>query len=532
MRFLFVIMVTVLAALSACAVRGTGPKDYDVVVYGATPGGIAAALAAARMGERVCLVAVNSRVGGMMASGLGNTDAGNPDFIGGISAEVFAKIAAHYRRAYGETSPQYAACRDGLRFEPHVAEAVFEKMLADEEVELLRAWRLIELDASLNRINSILLRRNSDGSQRSIEGRFFIDATYTGDLFAEAGCPFYTGREGREVFDESLAGHLFQHHETRLPLPGSTHEGDSLIQAYNYRLCLTDSVENSVPWPEPENYKPGDYRVLCEFIRLRRNSPRSGGELTPRDFLNIAPLPNRKYDLNNYGHCWLSTDLVGGSQGYPLGTWRERAGIEKAHREHILGLWKFLRTDPGIPAELRAQFDRYRLAADEFTDNGNWPFQIYVREARRLHGEVTFTQHDATVDTLKNEAVGIGSYPMDSHATGPVRREYRWREGFFILPSRPYQIPYRIMVPTWMRNLLVPVCVSASHVGYGTLRLEPVWMIMGHAAGTAASICLEFNCEVGECPVPVLQRELRSQGQIIAHDQAAPWTDRSGTGSR
>ncbi len=525
MRFLFAIIITALAAVTSCSLRGTGPREYDIVVYGATPGGIASAVAAARMKQRVCLIAQGAHVGGMMASGLSNTDAGDPDFIGGISAEVFAGIAAFYRETYGEKSRQYEQCRLGLKFEPHVAEAVFEKLLAEAGVEVLRSWRLSGLDARLNRISAVALEHNVSGEQRVVGGRFFIDASYTGDLFAEAGSPFSVGRESREDYGESMAGHIYQDYRSRLPLPGSTHEADSLVQAYNYRLCLTDSAENSAPWPEPEHYNPDDYKILYEFIKERRHSPRHGAELSPADFLNIDPLPNRKFDLNNYGHCWLSTDLVGGSQGYPQGTPEQRREIEKAHREHILGLFKFLRTDPGVPEDLRRQFGRYALAADEFTDNGNWPFQIYVREARRLLGEVTFTQHDATTDTLKAESVGMGSYNLDSHATGPVRPGYRWREGFFILPARPYQIPYRVMLPTWSRNMLVPVCVSATHVGYGTIRMEPVWMILGQAAGVAAALCLELNCQADECPVPVLQEQLRAQGQILAHSQARSWAD-------
>ncbi len=518
MRFLIAIMLMALAAFSSCALRGTGPRQYDVVVYGATPGGIASSLAAARMGERVCLIALNDQVGGMMASGLGNTDAGDPDYIGGISAEVFATIAAHYRETYGEKSAQYEKCRLGLRFEPHVAEAVFEKLLAEENVELLRGWNLTDLELDLNKIHSVTLRRESSDEQCTVEGRFFIDGTYTGDLFAEAGCPFTLGRESREDYGESMAGHIFQHSQTRLSLPGSTQEADSMVQAYNYRLCLTDSADNMAPWPEPENYDPEKYGLLLDYIRSRE-------EMSPTDLMIFSPLPNRKYDLNNWGYCWLSTDLIGGAQGYPRGTPQERGKIDKNHREHILGLWKFLRTDRRVPAKLRQQLGQFGLAADEFTVNGNWPFQLYVREARRLHGVEIFTQLDATTDTLKTESVGMGSYPLDSHATGPVWSGYPWREGFFILPARPYQLPYRIMVPTWVRNMLSPVCVSATHVGYGTIRMEPVWMILGQAAGVAASACLEFNCNAVECPVQVLQERLRAQGQILSHGQARPWAE-------
>ncbi len=504
--------------LLACGLKGPASHPYDVVVMGGTPSGVAAAVAAYRQGAKVCLIAQNEHLGGMMASGLGNTDSGNPDYIGGIAAEVFRKIAAHYRNTYGPESEQFRSCNYGLRFEPHVAEQVFEQLVKAERIEVLRGWLLTDCHVELNKMESVTVRHRKTGLQKKIGGLVYIDATYTGDLFAEAGAPFYLGRESRKVFGEKLAGHIYQDHQTREPLPGSTGAGDSLIQAYTYRLCLTDSAENSAEWPEPENFDPGQYRLLHDFIRAK-------GKLTFKDFMIFSPLPNRKYDISDNGFCWLSTDLIGASQDYPKATDEERLEIEKRHMEHILGLWKFLRDDPGIPAQLRSQFNRFYPAKDEFTDSRHLPFQIYVREARRLHGIYTFSEKDALTDTLKEDAVGMGSYPMDSHATGQPRPGYPWREGFFSKPCRPYQIPYFIMTPVWVRNLLISCSVSASHVGYGTLRLEPVFMIMGHAAGVAADLSSKYNCEVDEIPVPELQELLREQGAILSHAEARPWEE-------
>jgi hypothetical protein len=507
-----------LIVLPGCSLKGPTSYPYDVVVMGGTPSAVAAAVAASRQGAKVCLIAQNEHLGGMMSSGLGNTDSGNPDYIGGIAAEVFLKIAAHYRNTYGPESDRFRSCNYGLRFEPHVAEQVFEQLVKAERIELLRGWLLTDCHAELNKIESVTVRHRKTGQQKEIGGLVYIDATYTGDLFAEAGTPFYLGRESRKVLGEKLAGHIYQDHQSREPLPGSTGAGDSLIQAYTYRLCLTDSAENSAEWPEPENFDPGQYRLLYDFIRAK-------GKLTFKDFMIFSPLPNRKYDIDNNCFCWLSTDLIGASQNYPEATDEERLEIEKRHMEHILGLWKFLRNDPGIPAQLRSQFNRFYPAKDEFTDNRHLPFQIYVREARRLHGIYTFSEKDALTDTLKEDAVGMGSYPMASHATGQLRPGYPWKEGFFIKPCRPYQIPYFIMTPVWVRNLLVSCCVCASHVGYGTLRMEPVFMIMGHAAGVAADLSNKYNCEVDEIPVPELQELLREQGAILSHAGVRPWKE-------
>lgn len=487
-----------------------------MVVLGGTPAGIAAAVTAARGGARVCLIEERNHLGGMMASGLGNTDAGNPELIGGLAREIFQSIAAYYKEKYGPESKQFKDCREGLCFEPHVAGEIFDRLVQKERIVSFRGFVLKDIDMERNWITKLFILNVIGGGKKTIGGRIFIDATYTGDLFSIASAPYILGREGREAFDESLAGHIFQDPETRQPLPGSTGREDSLIQAYNYRLCLTDSVENMAPLPEPERYDPEKYKILYDYILAR-------GKVSFRDIMIFSPLPNRKYDVNNNGYCWMSTDLIGGSRYYPEASSEERAEIEKTHMEHILGLLKFLRTDPGLPQSLRDEFNRFNPARDEFADNRHLPFQIYVREARRLRASYTFTQHDATTDTLKKDAVGMGSYPLDSHVTGPWNFSCPWAEGFFIMPCRPYQIPHSIMIPTWIRNLFVPACVSASHVGYGTLRMEPVYMIMGQAAGTAATLCLKYKCEAVAIPIPELQVILRKNGAILSRQGAKPW---------
>jgi len=506
----------VLFVCLACAPAGLGPAEYDLVVLGGTPSGVVAAVAAARSGCRVCLISDSEHLGGLLASGLGALDYGDTDYLGGIPAEVFRQIAAYYRDTYGPESPQYKSCCSGLRFEPHVAGLIFERLAGHENIELLRGWRLAGLQAPLNRIDSLLLERSQSGERRWLSSRVFLDATYTGDLFAEAGAPFSLGREERKLFGEDLAGVVFQDPATGHPLPGSSGTADSLIQACSFNLCLTDSADNSAPWPEPESYDPGNYRILHDFIRGRN-------EVSCEDFMTFNALPNRKFEVGNNISCPLSADLVGGSQGYPEGTYEERRQIEKAHLEYLLGLWKFFRTDPGIPSGLRERFERFHPAADEFTENRNLPFQLDVREARRLHGLFTFTGKDALTDTLKRDAVGVGGYPLESHATGPLKPPYPRPEGYFLLPCRPFQIPYSIMLPTWVRNLLVSCCVSASHVGYAALGHEPVRMVLGQAAGQAAALCVKYNCQVDEIPLPELQALLRQSGAILSSGEARPF---------
>lgn len=516
MKRLAILVLALLAAGLLPAGCRRLPVKYDVAVLGGTPGAVAAAVAAARRGYRVCLIPEHLRVGGMMASGLGRTDIGSPELVGGISREVFHAIRDHYIETWGAESRQAEDCAGGLHFEPHVAEAVFERLLEEAGVIVYRGLRLVESHLSHNRLNSLELIDPESGKTREVHALVFVDATYTGDLYADAGASFRVGREPRVSFDESLAGYMFQKPYTTELLPGSTEHGDSLIQAYNYRLCLTDSLENQAPWPEPSNYDPERYADLLDYIRLK--NPES-----ERDFMIFGRLPNRKFDLNNWGYCWLSTDLIGGAHDYPQAEPEQRGRIEREHMDHILGLFKFLRTDPRVPENLRERFGRYAPAADEFTDNAHLPFQIYVREARRLNGRYTFTQHDALNDTLKADAIGMGSYPLDSHAVTGWDRAHPWAEGFFILECRPYQIPYSIMLPAWVRNLVVPVAVSASHVGYGSLRMEPVFMIMGEAAGVAASLCVKYNCQVDEAPVHELQEILRANGAVLSREEARPW---------
>ena len=470
--------------LSSC---GQKENHYELVVVGGTPSGIASAVVAARSGVRVALISGNKHIGGMMSSGLGNTDSGDPEFIGGIACEVFDRIAVYYATTYGQESEQCRDCRNGFRFEPHVAEMVFDSLIAAESnITVYRGYTFIDSWGRSSRIDSVLARDFSNCEDIRIAGKFFIDATYTGDLFASAGDPYRTGRESSEVFGEQLAGNVYQNPETHLPYPISTGEGDSLIQAYTYRLCVTDSVENSVPFPEPQNYDPERYRGLYRWMEDW------DGELNHKSFMIFGKLPNRKYDLNNYGYCRVSTDLIGGSNGYPEAEPCDRLLIDRNHMEYILGLWKFLREDPGIPDSLRKSFAGYGLARDEFIDNANLPFQLYIREGRRLAAISCFTELDATTDTLKSDAVAMGSYPLDSHATGGFKAGYPWAEGFFhfSLPALPDTLPdYGALVEPQPAGLAlcvrIPCGVWHAEDGAG---VHGAWPGGGRGGGAGARI--------------------------------------------
>ncbi len=508
MRKPWLLLCALLAGLSC----GPGePRSFEVVVLGGTPAGVAAAVAAAREGRTVCLVSEDGRLSGGMSVGL--AEDGDPRLTGGIAREVLENIAAHYRDSYGEGSPQFRLCRDGRRFEPRVAERVLEELATSAGVTLRRGRRLAGLVSGNNRIAALCLADSSGAARDTIRGGMFIDAGGGGDLLAEAGAPFALGREGRETYGEPHAGQIFQDPATGALLPAGDGRGDSLIQAWACRPCLTDSAANSLPLPEPERYDPERYAPLREYIRVRRAS-------RLEDFVELIPLPNRKFATANHDGCWVSLDLIGGSRDWPEAEAPQRRELERAHREHVLGLFHFLRTDPAVPEGVRQELARYGLARDEL-DSGLPPLPLEIREARRLHGRTVFTERDALADSLEADAIGLADRPPSSHGVGGWDYALPRPEGWLLLaPPQPYQLPYSILLPAWNRNLLVASCVSASHVAWGALRPEPVRMILGQAAGVAAALCLELNCEVDEVPVPILQQRLRAAGAVL--DPAGP----------
>ncbi len=484
--------------------RAHAQEAFDCVVYGGTPGAVTAAVAAARQGERVALVSPDKHLGGVVSGGLTYTDIGKVETVGGLAREFFGRVRAFYAKTYGDDSPQVQASRGGIFFEPHVAEEQFAALLAGEaNVRVFPELRLAGVRREGARIVALAVT-DPAGKRREFRAPLFVDGSYEGDLTAAAGVRYHVGREGREVYGEPHAGQRFGP-------PEEIGRGDAHVQAYNYRLCLTDRPDLRVLPERPANYDPERYAVLKEYLQTARPVR------VDRNALNLAPLPNGKYDANNGEYPWQSTDWVGHSDAYPEATPEERERIRREHLEYVQGLLYFLQNDPGVPEDLRQDALRYGLPGDEFPDTGHWPNHMYVREARRMVGVHVFTEKDATDDPYKPDGIAIGSYTLDSHGCSFVQREGKRPaiEGGLGVRVNPYEIPYGVLVPREVENLLVPVACSGSHVGYSTLRMEPVYMMLGHAAGVAAHLARAAGVPVQRLDVQQLRARLREQGQLL-----------------
>ena len=489
MRLLPLLQLLPLAATTATA-HVARSAAYDVLVYGATPGGILAACAAADENATVLLISSYAHVGGIVTSGLGETDIGNSSVIGGSALQFFNLIA----KEYSVGAPKFT-------FEPHRAERVFNAMLANRSSRLTVVLNQTLLAATVvgGRITSFTTSDTTDANagrpplgSLSWNATIFIDATYEGDLLASAGVSSAVGREANSTYGESMAGRLavpnsFGGHQFPAPLnytdgqgailpmiftgdPGVPGQADAKVQAFNFRMCLTNNASRYVPITQPAGYDPSYWELLRRYLAVLK--PTSLGQL-----MNIGVMPRGASDINNNGP--ISTDFIGGSWGWPLGTPAQRAVIWQAHKDYTHGFLWFLRSDSAVPAAVRTEAAAWGLTRDEFADNGNWPYQVYVREGRRMVGETVFTQADRTAGNLsKNDSVGLFSYNIDAH------HAQRIPQGAFVLndgdveklkEDGPGQMPLRMMLPKRAEctNLIVPVPCSASHIGYGAIRLEP-----------------------------------------------------------
>ncbi len=502
-------------------------QKFDVVVYGGTAGGVIAAVSAAREGLRTALIEPGHHLGGMVSGGLSDTDFGKKEVIGGYALEFYARVAEHYHLSrFGVPVAWY--------HEPHVAEDIFRQMLGEANVAVFENHALREKNG-VRKDGATLLEIELDSGD-VFAGQIFMDCSYEGDLMAQAGVSYTYGREGAAQYNESLAGvrgktpfHQFlvnvspyddQHHllpeisAGKLLPPGSP---DKKVQSYNYRMCLSEVPANMVSFLRPEGYDPHRYELLARLIAARTQA--EGKVPSLKTFLKIDPIPNGKADINNQGA--FSTDYIGGSYDYPEGDYRTRARIAKAHRDYQAGLFYFLANDPKVPEVLRNELNHWGLARDEFADTDHWPNQLYIREARRMVGEYVVVQKDVQTELTKPDPIGMGSYNSDSHnlerivdADGFVRNE-----GDMQVAVKPYQIPYRVMLPkrTEARNLLVPVCFSASHVAYSSLRMEPQYMIIGQAAGVAAKLAIANQKAVQEIDTAALGANLKKQGAVFEY---------------
>ncbi len=531
------------------AEEGSSSEIYDVVVYGGTSAGVAAAVQVARLGQSVVLIEPGRHVGGLSAGGLGATDIGNKAAIGGIAREFYRRLGKHYlqdeawrhqRRAAFGLSYSPTGEPEMWRFEPRVAERAFLRMLEEAQVPVRFGERL-DLDNGVRKAGTRIVSVSME-SGSVFRGKVFLDATYEGDLMAKAGVSYHVGREANSVYDETLNGVQTRHakyHQFKVPVdpyvvpgdaasgllpgihaggPGREGDGDHRVQAYCFRMCLTDVAENRIPFPRPEGYDPQRYELGARYIQA--------GVF---DVMNLSKsMPNRKTDTNNKGA--FATDNIGMNYAYPDGDYETRERIIEEHKTYQQGLMWFLVNDSRVPVAIRERMSRWGLPKDEFVDNGGWPHQLYVREARRMVSDYVMTQHDCQGCRSVDDAIGLAAYTMDSHHVqryvkdGRVRNEGDVEVGGF----SPYPIAYRSTRPKKQEcsNLLVPVCLSASHIAYGSIRMEPVFMVLGESAAAAACQAIEDDVAVQDIDVPRLQRQLRSAGQMLE------WRGRKGDKQR
>lgn len=536
-RMLALALGAVLLWAASASAQAAGPSPdgqrFDVVVVGGTPGGIMAAIAAAREGRSVVLLERTRHIGGLPANGLGATDIHTRGATAGLFTEFVGRIRDHYVRTYGQGSQQVKDASDGYHFEPSVAERVFQQMLAEQP--RVRVLTMRQFDAEPQnvrldegRLTAVTVTNRETGAPEQYLGRVFIDATYEGDLAAAAGAPFRLGRESASQFDEPMAGRLYK--QWRGPIgPGSTGMGDNAIQAYNYRLPLTNRPENRVPIVRPESYNREEYVSLIDDVRLNRVAAPADAPRGEREWdgigriVNMVTLPNGKTDANNQHAAFLSTDLPEENWPWPTSGWDWRDRYAQRLRDYTLGLLWFAQNDPDLPEEFRRRTREWGLSRDEYADNQHFPRQVYVRQGRLIEGEHLFTAHDALPAPGKERppvyanSITASHYALDSHA---VRKREPGRvhlDGFFSMQTRPYTVPFGVMVPKAVDNLLTPVPVSSTHIGFSTMRMEPAWMALGQAAGTAAALSIEAGVPVRKVEVARVQDRLLEQGAVLIY---------------
>ncbi|WP_146528061.1 FAD-dependent oxidoreductase [Novipirellula artificiosorum] len=527
------------------------PPTYDVVVYGGTSAGVIAAVQAKKMDKSVVLVGPDRHLGGLTSGGLGWTDTGNKGVIGGLARDFYHRIWQKYQRPENwphQTLDEYGNRGQGNRaidgknrtmwiFEPHLAEQVFEDYVEEFQIPVHREQWLdresgvVKTDGKISSIRML--------SGETYAGKMFIDATYEGDLMAAAGVQYATGREAGDVYDEKYGGVqtgvLHHHHHFdildrpvspyRVPgdptsgvlpristePPGEKLAGDHRIQAYCFRMCLTNHDPNRVPFAKPDGYDASQYELLARIYQ-------AGFDET---FDKFDPIPNHKTDTNNHGP--FSTDNIGYNYDYPDASYERREEILREHETYQKGWLYFLCTDPRVPDDVRTEMQTWGLAKDEFIDNGHWPHQLYIREARRMVGMYVMTENELLKRRPTPNSVGMGSYAMDSHNV----QRYITPEGYVqnegdigVSTKGPYEISYGSLVPKRedCTNLLVPVCVSSSHIAFGSIRMEPVFMILGQSAATSAVQAIDEEIAVQDVRYSKLRERLEADGQVLTYE--------------
>ena len=544
----YLMLVILVSSLTSSCGNSDKTEDInqaDIIIYGGTSAAISAAVEAKRSGKSVIVVSPDIHLGGLSSGGLGFTDTGDKSVIGGLAREFYHRVWKHYnteeawnwqkKEEYGNVG-QGTPAMDGANrtmwiFEPHVAEQVFEDLVAEDQIR-------VDRDEWLDRENGVQMK---DGnivsittlSGKTYSGKMFLDTTYEGDLMAAAGVSYHVGREGKEVYGEEWNGvqtgilhhkHYFESDispyvvagDTSSGLlpkvsgedPGERHSGDNKIQAYCFRLCMTNHPENRLPWPKPEGYDPFQYELLARVFEHGWKDM----------FVKFDPIPNHKTDTNNHGP--FSSDNIGMNYDYPEASYARRKEIIEEHENYQKGLLWFVANDPRVPEDIQTEMQTWGLSKDEFKDNGNWPHQIYVREARRMIGDFVMTENELLKKSPTPKPIGMGSYTMDSHNV----QRYIKPDGFVqnegdigVSTNGPYTISYGSLVPKKedCKNLLVPVCLSSSHIAFGSIRMEPVFMILGQSAAAAAVLAIDENTVVQDVDYNKLKGVLVGKGQIV-----------------
>ncbi|WP_236973497.1 FAD-dependent oxidoreductase [Membranihabitans maritimus] len=512
-------------------------QQYDIVILGGTPGGIACGITAARLGRSVAIIEPLQHIGGMTTSGLGKSDVEQKEYIGGLFREFTDRVWKVYQTIYPKDSMDLKLCREGYYFTPKLAEVVLEEMIAETgKIKLLKHHRLIKVKVKNQQVDKILVENIESQDQFLLSGKVFIDATYEGDLYAGAGAEYRLGRESRHEYGEPHAGKIYFDYQKGVILPGSTGEGDEGLPAYTYRLCLTKDPNNSYVLNQPPaNYDRNLYTPYFDDLKNGLLSApavlHDGWGYYPEHFdtmvraLSVTDLPGNKVDANINPRP-LAFPFPEENKGYVEGDYFQRLEIARRHREIALGLLWFLQNDEEILPEHRAMAQQYHWPLDEFSDNEHFPYQLYVREARRLVGEYTLTEHDVAITEevphfyAHSDTIAMGEFPVDSF---PVHKKQPGDtvvlEGYLGMLAhltRPYEIPYRVMIPQKIEGLIVPVALSASHIAFCSIRMEPTWMSLGQAAGVAAHVSIQNHETPRTVDVKAVQEILIHQGQILS----------------
>ncbi|MBC8406382.1 MAG: FAD-dependent oxidoreductase [Planctomycetes bacterium] len=543
MKFLTLTLTLVLLSMGGGITQPDRDVDaVDVVIYGGTSAGIVAGIQARSMGKSVVLIEPSGREGGLTTGGLGQTDIGNKQVIGGLARQFYERIAAAYEQPEAWKWQKRETYRDGGQtrtakgepamwtFEPSVALQVYRDWIAETGLPVVRNERL-NRETGVRKAGARIVSITME-SGRVFVGKMFLDATYEGDLLAAAGVGFTVGREANAKYDETLNGvqtRMAKYHNYAadvdpyrikgdpdsglLPFidpsgPGEEGSGDHRVQAYCFRMCLTEHPENRIPFHKPDGYDEAWFELLLRnFEAGERGMP----------WINSA-MPNRKTDTNN--RTGFSTDFIGQNYAYPEANYAERERIVARHRLYQQGLMWTLANHPRVPEKIRNEVSRWGLCKDEFKAGGGWQDQLYVREARRMVSDFVMTQNHCQQRETVADSIGMGAYTMDSHhvqrhldSNGHVRNEGDVEVGGF----PPYPISYRSIIPRReeVQNLLVPVCLSSSHIAFGSIRMEPVFMILGQSAATAACLAIDDNVAVQDVDYGKLKKQLIADKQRL-----------------